>query len=157
MYLHYDNEHDEWMTLHDCFAEKASLVDGVLTFYFSDGFWITPNHEASHLEETVRTDASEVRFHLENEDPSDVWVYVYTEKEQGKALRKEWELQELIDRINEGYCRLEFLYQYKSFHARIVECWLWLKKKPYHKPCDLKISTDKVTYCWNHLREDRRW
>lgn len=156
MYKHYDTT-DELISLHDCKAEKLSFENGILSFYLSDGFWVLSNHEENCFEKTVKTDAAQVQFHLVDEDKYDISIYVFTWKKFRKSIRKAWKLKKFIKAINNGSCKLEFLCQYKAYNARIIECWLWFDKKPYHKECELKITTDRVTYCWNQLREDRQW
>ena len=49
------------------------------------------------------------------------------------------------------------IYHYKAYHAQIFECWIWFDKKPYHMECEMKMSTDKATYCWNELCKDKVW
>ncbi len=156
MYKHCDEKEDT-ISLHDCRAEKAILRDGVLSFFFSDGFWINSRNACNETNQTVKTDESEVRFYLESGDKWDVTVYVFTDKGTRKAIRKEWKAKKLIRSINSGKCQLEFLYQYRGYNTRIIECCLWFDKKPYFKKCLLKISTNKVIYCWNDLCEDRIW
>lgn len=156
MYKNYDLS-DEHISLHDCRATKMKWVDGVLTFYFEDGFWICPGHESISLEQAVCTDASEVRFHLLNQEESDITIYIFTERKNGKIMREEWELGKFVDAINNGSFEVEFLYQYKGYQTQIFECCLCLDKKPYHKECELKISTNQVTYCWNRLCEEHTW
>ena len=74
-----------------------------------------------------------------------------------KTIRIEWTIQELLNNINSGKCKLEFLYQYVDYSSRIVECELKLDKKPYRMECVIKISAPEVSYYWNNLREDRPW
>jgi hypothetical protein len=156
MYKYYDVD-DRYIILHDCIAENMSWKNGTISFKFTNGFWVTPEHEKSTLQQTVRTGTSKVYFHLVDEVEEDIRVYVFTPRKTGKDIRKEWKLKKLIKAINSGLCRLEFLSQYKEYNSQMIECWLWFDKKPYHKECILKISTDKVTYCWNELCSDKPW
>jgi len=155
-YKHYDTE-DEFLSLHDCNTEKVLFENGILSFYFENGFWITPEHKSSNLEQTVRTDFAKVDFHLAYGDEGDITIYVFSKKAFGKVIREEWKLNKLINAINSGSCRLEFLYQYKGYNELIIECCLWFDKKPYYKECQLKISETEVVYCWNNLCEDKIW
>ncbi len=155
-YLHYDTE-DQFLTLHDCDADKISLEEGILSFYFENGFWITPEHKSSHLKQTVRTDSSKVDFHLLQGDKSSIIIYVFTKKAFGKIIREEWDLTRLINTVNSGHGKLEFLYQYKSDNEQMIECCLFFDKKPYFAECLLKIPQTKVVYCWNNLCEDNVW
>ena len=47
---------EEYLTLHDCVAERAYFTNGKLGFEFDDGFWISPDHPESNLSNLVRTD-----------------------------------------------------------------------------------------------------
>lgn len=152
MYKHYDKD-DAAISLHDCSAERATFENGVLTFYFSeDGFWIGSDHEANPTGEAVRTDASEVRFHLLYETEDDSQCYVFDKKSERKAVRKEWTLSELVSAINSGKYRLEFLYRYAGGYKELVfTCEICQKKKPYRRECQLWLSVQDVTYCWNEI------
>ncbi len=155
MWKHCDTT-DEYISLHDCHATKISYEKGVLTFGFEDGIWVAQGHTDNTVDKTVRTSEAEVRFILESEDESDITIYIF-KKEGKKTIRKEWELSRLLEHVNSGKGTLEFLYQYKGYCSMIIECWLWSKKKPYHRECELKISLTGVEYCWNDLCEDREW
>ena len=87
----------------------------------------------------------------------DVTVYVFKRAFGKKTVGIEWTLHELIENINAGKCKLEFLYQYLDYSARMVECELHFDKKPYHQECIIKISAPEVSYYWNRLREDCSW
>ena len=78
LFTHNDPDlyHDRELTLHDCVAQKILYKDGVLCFCFADGFWVTPNHEGNGLGKTVRTDASQVDFCID--DINDMDIHVYT-------------------------------------------------------------------------------
>jgi hypothetical protein len=151
-------DHDEkYLTLHDCIAERAYFENGKLGFEFNDGFWVSPDHPESNLSQVVRTDFSKVEYTLEDGDDYDVIVYVFKKTIFKKTIRIYWTLQKLLHEMNSGKCKLEFLYQYIDDNSRIVECELKFNKKPYLQECMMKISAPKVSYYWNHLREDRPW
>ena len=153
MYKHYDKDGTA-ISLHDCRAEKATFENGVLTFCFlTDGFWIGSDHEANLTGEAVRTDASEVQFHLLYEDEEDDFdCYVFDKKSERKAVRKQWTISELVSAINSGKYRLEFLYRYVGgYKEKVFVCELCQKKKPYRRECQLWLSVQDVTYCWNEI------
>lgn len=154
MYKHCDN--DEFISLHDCHATKVLFENGILTFVFEDGFWITPGHPENVTDKTIRTDSAEVQFILEVGDEFDVNCYVFNKKFK-KTIREDWELSKLIECVNDKNYTLEFLYQYKNYRSMMIECWLWSKKKPYHRECELKLSLKDVKYYWNDLQKDRVW
>ena len=105
----------------------------------------------------MRSDYSKVEYTLEDGEDYDVAVYVFKKSCFKKVIRSEWKIQELVNKINTGKCKLEFLYQYIDYHSRIIECELKLDKKPYRQECIIKISASKASYYWNNLREDRPW
>ena len=150
MYQHCDKD-DTVISLHDCRAEKVSFENGDLTFYFPDGFWVLPSNEENHTEDCIKTDASEASFHLML-DEDDVSIYVYTQKKHGKAIRRKWEVSKLIKEINSGKYQLEFLYRYVGGYKELVfYCEICQKKKPYRRECQLWLSVQDVTYCWNEM------
>lgn len=154
MYKHYDKDGTA-ISLHDCRVEKASFENGVLTFYFpKDGFWVLPDHERNSTGEAVRTDASEVRFHLLSETEEESQCYVFHKKSERKSVRKQWTISELVSAINSGKYQVEFLYRYVGGYKELVfACELWSDKKPYHRECQLWLSVQDVMYCWNDFAE----
>ena len=155
-FSHCDKD-EKYLTLHDCVAECACFENGKLGFEFNDGFWISPDHPESNLSKMVRTDFAKVEYTLEDGEDSDVTVYVFTRSFGKKTVGREWTVRELVDKINSGKCKLEFLYQYLDYNARMVECELHFDKKPYHKGCIMKISAPETRYYWNNLREECPW
>ncbi|MDE5780343.1 MAG: hypothetical protein K2I03_02545 [Lachnospiraceae bacterium] len=155
-YKYHDNEGSN-ISLHDCRATSTSVNNGILSFYFPDGFWLGENHSDNYLKKTVRTDESKVDFHLVYKDVEDITIYIFTEEKKGKTIREECDLKNFISCINDGSYELEFLYQYKGYNSIILNCWIWFNEKPYSKECELVISTSKTAYYWNKLCEDRSW
>lgn len=155
MYKHCDVS-DEYISLHDSHAESILYQDGVITFVFPDGIWVTNEHSSNKSGKVVRTDKAEVRFYLESDDEDDIQVYVFEQKFK-KTFREEWELSKLMDHVNNKKGTLEFLYQYKGYNSMIIECYLWSHKKPYNRECELKLRIKGVNYCWNNLCENRVW
>lgn len=155
-FTHCDHS-EQYISLHDCVAKRAYLENGKLAFEFEDGFWVSPEHPKSNLDKLVRTDFSKVEYTLTDGKDYDVTIYVFKRAFNKRTVGTEWTLDELLENINLGKCRLEFLYQYLDYNARMVECELHFDKKPYHKGCIIKISAPEVSYYWNNLREDRPW
>ena len=155
-FSHCDKD-EKYLSLHDCIAEQAYFENGKLGFEFNDGFWISPDHPESNLSNLVRTDFSKVEYTLEDGADYDVTVYVFKKNLFKKTIRVEWTIQELINNINNGKCKLEFLYQYVDYNSRIVECELKLNKKPYRQECIMKISAPETRYYWNNLRKECPW
>ena len=150
-----DHYHDRELTLHDCVAEKILYKDGVLQFYFSDGFWVTPHHEENGLDRTVRTDVSQVDFCIDN--INDISINVYTQTIFKKTIVEFWDANDLIAAVNSGKCTIEFIYQYRTYFEQVWRCALHFKKRPYYRECQLHLSGGKATYRWNNLLPDREW
>ena len=148
---------EQHLSLHDCVTEQAYLTDGKLGFTFAEGFWVSPDHPESNLDRLVRTDFAKVEYALTDGEAYDVTVYVFKHSFSGEITGREWSLAELIDAINAGTHKLEFLYQYLEYSSRIVECELISAQEPYRQTCMLKISAPKVRYYWSNLRADCPW
>ena len=155
LFCHTDTS-DELFSLHDCIATGAYLRDGKLGFEFEDGFWVLPEHPESGLESVVRTRASTVEFHLTYGEDSDAQAYVFTDLTSKQSIRTEGSIAKLVNDINNGKCKVEFLYQYLAFGSRIIECEIISGHKPYRRECMLKIDANEVRYLWNDLT-DRAW
>ena len=155
-YLH--NEHDEkYISLHDCRADRVELNDGVLSFWFPEGFWVLSSHPENPTGKTVRTDAARVDYVLRDSRGDDVCAEVFTRLRFPFALRRSYDLFPFMEILNQQGWELEFLYQYPDYWNRIVECWLWIPKRIRHKECQLKLDVAEVVYRWNSLRPDEEW
>ncbi|MBR6766423.1 MAG: hypothetical protein IKM02_00565 [Clostridia bacterium] len=128
----------------------------MLHFSFPKGIWILDSHEANDTGKVVKSDAAKVRYELLYPE-DDVTVYVYKTKTADKSIRKEWKLKKLMQKINDGECELEFLYQYKCGNGRIILCALHSPEKPYYRECELRMLVSDVTYLWNDLCPESEW
>ena len=155
-FLHCDSD-ENLFSLHDCITDRVYFADNVLSFDFPDGFWVPPEHPAGIADKVVRTDASKVTYTL-IDDEYDVTIYVFEKSLFGQIVRKEWSIGDLVDKINSGKCKLEFLYRYnQGEHNAVWRCNLRVNKKPYFKDCWIEITYASVLYEWNELRKDRTW
>ena len=152
VYTHIDTD-DSVLSLHDCYANRIQFENSILSFYFQDGFWVSPSHRANNSGKTVRTDFSQVDYHVHD----DVSIYVFRKNIFGKTIRIEWTLEELVRLINNNTFRLEFLYQYKRYNEVLLKCWLHFDKAPYYYECQIEIPTFEVVYRWNNLCYDKTW
>lgn len=163
MYKFCDND-GKYNSLHDCIATKATLENGILSFYFPDGFWVLHNHINNPYEKALRTSESKVSFELLYHDDIDAKVYIFTSKKRRilrkkprRAIRNEIDINDLIRLINQKHYYLEFLSRYiEDYQCIRFDCWLY-SNSTTHKECELIISTDNVSYQWNQLCEDRPW
>lgn len=151
-YTHIDTD-DSALSLHDCHTDRVQFENGILSFYFPDGFWVTPSHRANNSDETVRTDSSQVDYHIDD----DVSIYVFRQNIFKKTIRTEWTLDELIHLVNNNTFGLEFLYQYKRYSEQLIKCLLHFDRAPYHYECQIEIPTSKVVYRWNSLFSEKTW
>lgn len=145
------------ISLHDCRAEHIQFEHGVLSFSFSEGFWILPGHPQNKSEDCVRTDASQVDFQIIDEDFDGITIYVFKKNWNGKTIREEWKLKNFLDEVNHGRFQVEFIDEYKSYQSRLFKCWLWFDVKPYHYECEIILRSENATYCWNELIYERVW
>ena len=155
-FTHCDRD-EAYISLHDCIADKAYFENGKLGFELSDGFWILPDHPESNLAGTARTDASKVEYTLYRGDRWDIIIYVFEKTLFKRTVRKEWTPEKLVNEINKGKCKLEFLYQYRDPFSIVLECELRFCKNPYFRECVIKISGTQTDYYWNDLRKDCPW
>ena len=153
----HNEKNEEHLTLHDCRAIRVAMNDGVLSFWFDEGFWVMSSHPENPTGKTVRTGPARVDYVLREQSGDDVSVDVFTRLRWPHALRTVWELPRLLEALNRDGWGLEFLYQYPGGWNRIIECWLWMPKKPFHKECQLKMDVAEVLYRWNELRPECEW
>lgn len=149
-----DNYHDSKLTLHDCIADKISFENNVLSFNLPDGFWICPDHEASELSKTVRSDSSRVDFEVVPDEYFQIYMDVFKERRHRKTIVEYWDLDKLMKAVNSGKYQLEFVYQYRTHFEQMWLCYL--RDKSWYN-CQLHIPYSTATYRWNNLREDCVW
>lgn len=156
MYKHCDLD-DCYISLHDCRAEKMSFDKGILSFTFSDGFWITQQHSLNRSENTVLTSSSQVDFTIIGEEICGIEISIFRKKRSGTVIREDWEPLNFINAVNAGDFEIEFITQYKSYQSFLFKCWVWFNKEPYHSECEIILHSGSVLYRWNDLRYDRCW
>ncbi len=150
----FNNEH---ITLHDCCANSMNYENGVLSFVFPEGFWVTPQHNKNDSDKIVRTDLSQVDFELLDRVVEDVRVYIFRENENADTIREEWELEDFINKVNAGIFKVEFIDEYKTYQSYLYKCWVRFEDEPYHYECEIIIDTKNVAYNWNKLRYECEW
>lgn len=156
MYMYSDNNEKDDIILHDCRADGISLEGKILRLRFSDGFFIGENNKQNPYGKILGTDEAEIRFDLFYKNPEvSVTAHVFTE-ENDKTIREDLSLNELMEMIGSG-AELEFLSSYRCYKEYLFKCRLWFREEPYDKECELIISADSITYCWNRICEDKEW
>lgn len=154
MYIHCDRN-DSGISLHDCIAEEIRFENGVLSFSFPDGFWITPAHPENETSDAIRTDSSRVDYRIADADADSIGIYVFRQSRFGKTIREDWLPADFIKAVNRGDYRVEFITRYKGYQSVLYKCWLWFDRKPYHRECEITLQTDGASFNWNRLRPDR--
>jgi len=152
MYKYLDRNEGDDISLHDCRATKIVINDGILSFVFKEGFWVSEHNRNNFNKKLSYTDESEVRFKtLYRDMESNITIYVFTDmKDENKIIRELIPFDTFAKWINGGM-ELEFLYSYKGYQSFIFECWLWSDEEPCHKECVMIISANEITYYWNTL------
>jgi hypothetical protein len=151
-----DDSHDKLLTLHDCVAEKVSYVDEILRFYLAEGLWIAPTHRDNDLGKVVKTDSAVVDFRIANID--DIVVRVFTRNRFTRRTKVEiWEMRDLMESVNSGEYKIEFIYQYRTYFEQMWQCAIHSRKKLYYRECQLHLPDTEAAFRWNDLRPDHEW
>ncbi len=149
MYKHQDAD-SSFVELHDCRAERIVFDNGVLSFIFPEGFWISPGNPANGSAEYIRTDSAQADFTL----IGSMQAYVYKIKRTGKIEGKVyWNLEDFIKAVNDGDYILEFLYSYSSGSSVLYKCTVQSEGKTYD--CEIILDVESVLYRWNALNYSR--
>ncbi len=153
----YNSVNDEKISLHDCRANKIEFKDGVLSFFFPEGFWIIPSHPQNESENTVLTGPSQVDFEIGDIDSCEVNIFRHIRKTL-IYIKKDRDIRKFIDDVNSGRYEVEFITEYKTFSSTLFRCWVWMKKRPYHRECEIELHDNaKTTYRWDEIRYDHYW
>ncbi|NME35166.1 MULTISPECIES: hypothetical protein [Fusobacterium] len=155
MYKHCDLD-DSYINLHDCCVEKINFDNGILSFIFPNGFWIMQQHSLNNSENTVLTSSSQVSFSIIDKKIDGIKIYMLNE-ENGIIVREKWNTIDFINAVNNGYFKIEFTKQYKSYQCFHFECWVWFDKEPYYSGCEIILYSENALYYWNDLRYDCCW
>ena len=139
------------ISLHDCRAPQILLEDKFLSFSFPDGFWVRKKDSTN--DKLFYTDESQVNFTLLYSADVAVTIYIFTE-ESGKTIREELTIEEFMHQMNNKLYSLEFLDSYIGYQTFKFDCWIWFDKEPYHKECELIISSQKISYQWNNIYKE---
>ena len=155
MYKYSDRNENDDISLHDCRATKIKINDGMVSFVFKEGFWVSARNRNNFNKKLSYTDEEEMRCGtLYGDIESDITVYVFTDtREENKAIRERIPFDIFAEQINGGM-ELEFLYSYKGYQTSIFECCLWFDEAPYHKECVMILSAKEITYNWNTLHAE---
>lgn len=145
------------VSLHDCRADKMFFRNGILSFEFSNGYWVLPDHPQNHSEKIVRTGRAKIEFQIIDEEINGVTCYIFKVSRGGKVIREEWEMCNLINAVNNGTFQIEFIDEYEGYQSRLYKCWIWFGVKPYHYECEIILHNENIAYFWNELQYDHIW
>lgn len=146
-----------YISIHDCSAEKMQLENGILSFDFSNGFWVLSQHPQNGSAHIVRTDASRVEYQIIDEEIDGIIIYTFKPNRNGEIVREKCEIKRFIDAVNNGSFHIEFIDEYKRYEFRLFKCMMSLDEPPYYCECEIIIHNENAVYCWNHLRDDHLW
>lgn len=156
MYKHVETD-DKLVSIHDCYAEKMSFDNSVLSFVFQNGFWVLEKHPANESDNIVRTDKARVDFCVIDEEFDGITIFVFKKQNERTAIREEWEAESFINAVNDGAFKLEFIDCYKTNQYLLFKCQLKFDKEPYWEECEIILHTEKARFYWNDLRYDKVW
>jgi len=150
LYRHCDSD-EEHISIHDCKAVKAKYKNNTLSFVFEEGLWLGAEYKENITGEPVKTGPAKVQFQTEADDELKFYVFIQKRK---KTIREEWDIDKFLKKINSSSVSIEFLYQYKNNHSRIIECCIWSGKKVDIAECEIRISPKKVFFMWDRLSDE---
>ena len=137
----FESNNKEHFSLHDCLVTKAKLEDNKLTLYFPEGIFYS--EYGDHWPNTSKAAVEYVVDYLDE-------VYVYVFKKVGKKkVVKEYNVEQLVKKINSNKWKLEFLYRYDGYKEIMHTVFVWLDKKPYSYEGQLFIGTNSEKFRWN--------
>ncbi len=154
-YLYSDTNQKHDISLHDCFADAVTLQRNILTFHFSEGFYLRETQAQKPFQELAHTGESEMRIQLLYTNPDvNITIYLINEEYEG-TYRYEISLEEFMKRIRQGE-QLEFLYAYQGMDTDdiLFRCELHFDKHPYRRECILIISAKEISYHWNEIFQE---
>ena len=113
----YSSTDKDRFSLHDCYATSVELVNDRLVFRLPDGFFCM-----DYSDEWPNTGKAEIEFILESSDSATLHTFVEAE---GKTFRNEYNVTQMMDKINSGEWELEFAYRYDGYQEVLYRCWIW--------------------------------
>lgn len=137
MQYEYSSTDKDGFSLHDCRATSAELMDERLLFRFPNGIFYE-----GYSDDWPNTGKAEVEFAIE--PMRGVSVYLFAESE-GKTVRKEYTIEQVIEKVNKHQWEIEFAYRYDGYEEVLYKCWIWENKGPWTYECELWIGTKEHT------------
>jgi len=142
MQYRYSSTDKDRFSLHDCLATAAELNGEHLIFTFPDGIFYD-----EYSNDWPNTGKAEVEFIIDR--MRGVTVYEFID-EKGQTFRKEYSLEQLLEKINSAKWELEFAYRYDGYEEILYKCWIWEKSGQGTFECELWIGTkEDVIFRWD--------
>ena len=144
MQYEFSSTDKEKFSLHDCRSTSVELINGRLIFKLPDGFF-----NADYSDDWPNTGSAEVEFAI---DPMrGVYLNIFADSD-GQTIRKEYTLDQLVEKINNSEWELEFAYRYDGYEEILYKCWIWFDHEPWSYEGELWIGTKEDTvFRWNLL------
>ena len=138
----YQNNDRTRFSLHDCRAKHIEREGNLLTFFFPDGIYYE-----EYGDDWPNTGKAAVSFTVD--DLRGVTFYLFAETD-GQTVRRQIELEQLIEKVNQGIWELEFAYRYDGYQEIMYSCWLWQQEIPYMREAQLFIGfTEEPVFLWD--------
>ncbi len=142
MQFEFSSTDKEKFSLHDCFATSVELKDNRLIFKLPDGFFCS-----DYSNDWPNTGNAEVEFITDPMRGVSVNLFVDSD---GQTIRKDFTLEQLVEKINAKEWELEFAYRYDGYEEILYKCWIWENPDRGSYECELWIgSKENVVFRWN--------
>ena len=142
MQYSYSSTDKDRFSLHDCLATAVELNGEHLIFTFPDGIFYD-----EYSNDWPNPGKAEVEFIIDR--MRGVTVYEFID-EKGQTFRKEYSLEQLLEKINSAKWELEFAYRYDGYEEILYKCWIWEKSGQGTFECELWIGTkEDVIFRWD--------
>lgn len=129
------------VSLHDCRTNRILQEDRYITFCFPNGFYALRNVD---VPEDYK---AEMRCHLDRHSDG-ISVSVFRKTLFGKTVREDWPPEKFVSSVNSGKYEFEFVYTYRRYHGILFQGYLWTKRRPWWRECEIEFQTDEITYRW---------
>ena len=150
--------------LHDCIAEEILRQGSELIMTLPDGFWILADDPRNPYGEIHKTGRAQVVVSLGWPEPvEDVEKAIGLEVFHRHYLRGVGfttcsypKTAELIEDVNRGRCKLEFITKYRCYNqGYMVQCCIHTKRK--WEKCYISLECRDIRFFWDEVLKDRVW
>ena len=132
----------EKFSLHDCFAKSVELTGDRLVFRLPEGFYCM-----DYSKDWPNTGKAEVEFIIDKMRGASFNLFV---EEDGKTVRNEFTIEQLVEKINNNEWELEFAYRYDGYQEILYKCWVWEVAGRRTYESELWIGTQEdVIFRWD--------